>query len=454
MPDSITKQCPLCFEDIHAQAIKCKHCGSMLSDAPPSSGSIGGITLVRQALASRYEIQEEIGRGGMATVYRAVQKNLNRPVALKVIHQNLVHDSEFVARFHREAQVCASMQHPNIVTVYDEGELGGVHFMAMELLDGRDLHHIIRQQGKLSVEQTLAWLKPIVQALQYAHSRGIIHRDIKSSNILVSNNGRPVLMDFGIAHAASGTRLTQTGLVIGTPEYMSPEQAEGRQLDHRTDIYSLGIVLYECLTGNVPFKGDSPLSVIMKVVNQAPGEPIHLNRQIPAWLNSLVLKCLAKDREQRFSDATLVHNSLSNTGFNEKKILNKIAGRGRRFANLLLDSIFSFVFNYFFAAIFINFLYQTNLLYYWYISNEFLIIFSMFISFFLYFSIVEFLTGRTLAKLITKTKVINENGVKPSFRSILIRTLCRLIPFEPFSFLGSKSTGWHDKLSKTLVVDA
>jgi eukaryotic-like serine/threonine-protein kinase len=323
---SQTKLCPYCSEEIKATAIKCKHCGSMLSDAPPSSGSIGGITLVRQALALRYEIIEEIGRGGMATVYRAVQKNLQRPVALKVIHQNLVHDSEFVARFHREAQVCASLQHPNIVTVYDEGEVSGVHFMAMELLDGHDLHHIIRQQGQLTIEQTLAWIAPVAKALEYAHSRGIIHRDIKNSNILIAGtsagfdsaqpktlSARPVLMDFGIAHAASGTRLTQTGLVIGTPEYMSPEQAEGKPIDHRTDIYSLGIVLYECLTGQVPFKADNPLSIIMKVVNEAPEQPIQLNQKIPGWLNIVVLQCMAKNADQRYNTAAMLYESLTKT---------------------------------------------------------------------------------------------------------------------------------------------
>ena len=304
------KRCPYCDEIIRANAIKCRYCGSLLTDAP-ASGAITDITLVKQALVTRYELQEEIGKGGMATVYKAIQKNLQRPVALKVIHQNLIHDSEFVARFHREAQVCASLQHHNIVTVYDEGELNGVHFMAMELLNGYDLHQLIHRQGKLSVEQTLKWVTPIAEALSYAHHKGIIHRDIKSSNILITQSGRSVLMDFGIAHAASGTKLTQTGMVIGTPEYMSPEQAEGKSIDHRTDIYSLGIVLYECLTGKVPFKADNPLSIIMKVVNEAPVPPIEYNNQIPAWLNRTILQCLAKSPEERFADAEALAHALA-----------------------------------------------------------------------------------------------------------------------------------------------
>jgi serine/threonine protein kinase len=278
MNNNDTKRCPFCNEEINALAKKCKHCNEWLTTTP--SVSLTGVDLVKQALGDRYEIQEEIGRGGMATVYRAVQKSLDRTVALKVVHQNLLHDTEFVARFHREAKLCASLSHPNIVTVHDEGEVSGVHFMAMEYLEGHDLRHLIRSRGRLTPEQTLQYLLPVAEALDYAHGRGLIHRDIKSANIFICGSGasttlsgrRVVLMDFGIAHAAAGTQLTKAGTVIGTPEYMSPEQADGRVVDHRTDLYSLGVVMYECLTGRVPFTSDNAVSTIYKVLNEQPDE--------------------------------------------------------------------------------------------------------------------------------------------------------------------------------------
>jgi serine/threonine protein kinase len=298
-----TKRCPFCDEPIRVNAIKCKHCGSMLTATP--SVSLTGVDLVKQALGDRYEIQEEIGRGGMATVYKAVQKSLDRTVALKVVHQNLLHDTEFVARFHREAKLCASLNHPNIVHVYDEGEVSGVHFMAMEYLEGQDVRHLIRSRGKLTPEQTLQYLLPVAEALDYAHDRGLIHRDIKSANIFICNNpdtersrsARIVLMDFGIAHAAAGTQLTKAGTVIGTPEYMSPEQADGRQVDHRTDLYSLGVVMYECLTGRVPFTSDNAVSTIYKVLNEQPDEAAFGN--ITYRVKVLAMSLLSKNADHR-----------------------------------------------------------------------------------------------------------------------------------------------------------
>ena len=299
-----TKLCPYCKEEIKADAIKCKHCGSMLTDAPDGGMPSDPETPVRNALASRFEIISEIGRGGMAVVYKAKQRNLGRIVALKVLPQQFTHDKEFLDRFHREARAAAQLSHPNIVTIYDEGVENGVHFISMEYLDGVDLHTLIRQKAKLSVEEAVGIVVPIAEALGYAHERGVVHRDVKSSNIKVTGTGRPVLMDFGIAHAASGTKLTRTGTVIGTPEYMSPEQAEGKEPDGRSDIYSLGVVLYEALTGRVPFTGDNPISVVNKVINAQPTQVRQLSANAPDWIGSIVERCLAKRPEGRYQSAT------------------------------------------------------------------------------------------------------------------------------------------------------
>ncbi|MBN1187432.1 MAG: serine/threonine protein kinase, partial [Bacteroidales bacterium] len=211
-------------------------------------------TTIRQALADKYEIQSVIGRGGMATVYKAVQNSLNRLVALKVIHQNLIHDEEFVGRFLREAQICGQLKHQNIVTVYDFGSIGSVHYMSMEYLEGETLREKIKSRGILGVDETVSYMHTIAQALGYIHQKGIVHRDVKSSNIFITNEGRPVLMDFGIVYSKGIESLSQYGAVLGTPEYMSPEQADGRiKADGRSDIYSLGVIMFECLTGRLPF---------------------------------------------------------------------------------------------------------------------------------------------------------------------------------------------------------
>jgi serine/threonine protein kinase len=295
---SNTKSCPFCSEEILETAIKCKHCGSALQDT--MSTSLYADTAIRLALGDKYEILEIIGKGGMATVYKANQKNLNRLVALKVVHPNLIHDTEFLNRFHREAQMAASLNHPNIVMIYDEGSVNGTHFISMEYLEGEDLHCLIRKNGKLSVEDTINITGPIAEALDFAHTKGLVHRDVKSANIIVTKAGRPVLTDFGIAHAASGTKLTQAGTVIGTPEYMSPEQAEGKILDGRSDIFSLGVVLYECLTGSVPFKGDNPLTTIHGIIYDITPPLKKFNSRIPAWMDNIVMCSLAKKPEERF----------------------------------------------------------------------------------------------------------------------------------------------------------
>ncbi|HEX2961522.1 MAG TPA: protein kinase [Ignavibacteriales bacterium] len=305
-----TKHCPYCDEIIRVNAIKCKHCGSDLTVSPGQSGEITTENQIKSVLGNKFEIYEAIGRGGMASVYKAVQRNLNRLVALKVIHKNLLGNKDFLERFHREAQLAASLNHSNIVVIYDEGSSNGVNYIAMEYLDGMDLRSYIQSKGRLPVEETINIIAPIAEALDYAHNKGIIHRDIKSSNIFITSNGRAVLTDFGIAHAASETKLTQTGVVIGTPEYMSPEQAISGQVDAQSDLYSLGVVLYECITGDLPFKGETPISTIYKIVNDRVESITKTVPNAPRWLGSIVNKVLAKNKKNRFKSGKELSHAL------------------------------------------------------------------------------------------------------------------------------------------------
>ena len=299
-----TKRCPYCQEEILEAARKCKHCGEWLEDSPETAStgtlSTNPETLVREAMAPDYDIQKELGRGGMAIVYKAIQESLGRDVALKVLPQGMTHDRKMLERFHREAQSAAQLNHPHIVTIFDEGELNGVHYMAMEYLEGRDLHAIVQEQGPVSPEQGVTLLAPVAEALGYAHKEGTVHRDVKSSNVMVTDIGRPVLMDFGIAYAGSDARLTQTGTVLGTPEYMSPEQARGNEVDARGDLYSLGVVLYEALTGELPHTGGHPMSVVYKVLHESYTPPRQHNEDIPEWLEQIVAKLLKKDPNDRY----------------------------------------------------------------------------------------------------------------------------------------------------------
>jgi len=254
----------------------------------------------------QYQIVEEIGRGGMAVVYRAYQPSLNRQVALKVLPPQFAFNAAFVERFQREARSAAKLNHPHIVVIYDIGQHDELHYIVMEYLDGRTLKQIIEQKGSLSTAQALNIVVQIADALDYAHQRGLVHRDVKPDNIFVSPNGHVTLTDFGIVKAAFDTRLTQTGTLVGTPEYMSPEQAEGAQIDHRTDIYSLGVVLYNMLSGQVPFQGATPQSVLYGHVHKPPPPLSGVHRLV----ETVVFTALAKKPEQRFQQAGQMADAL------------------------------------------------------------------------------------------------------------------------------------------------
>jgi serine/threonine protein kinase len=253
----------------------------------------------------KYKIIEEVGRGEFATVYKAVDTTLDRTVALKVLAPHLLWDYAFVQRFQREARVAANLDHPNILTIYEVGQIEGVYFIAMRFLEGRTLSQILEAEGPLPVSRVRAIIEQVASALDYAHARGFVHRDIKPSNVIVAEDGRATLTDFGLVKAGEGTKLSTTGMVFGTPEYMSPEQAQGEKVDGRSDIYSLGIMLFEMLSGQVPFEADTPLEVSVKHLTAALPLPRAVNPDIPELVERVILKAMAKapeDRYQRVSE--------------------------------------------------------------------------------------------------------------------------------------------------------
>jgi serine/threonine protein kinase/beta-lactam-binding protein with PASTA domain len=261
-------------------------------------------SLLGNILGGRYELEEKIGGGGMAIVYKAKCHLLKRYVAVKILRPELVEDEEFVSRFKRESQAAASLSHPNIVNIYDVGEEKGIYYIVMEYVRGKTLKEYIREKGRLEWDEAIRIALQICSALKHAHKNGIVHRDIKPQNILLSDDGTAKVADFGIARAVTSSTVTMAGAnVIGSVHYFSPEQARGGYVDTKSDLYSLGIVLYEMVTGTVPFEGDTAISVALKHIQEKVKPPMELNPNTPKSLQDVIEKSTEKDQTKRYQTA-------------------------------------------------------------------------------------------------------------------------------------------------------
>ncbi len=260
-------------------------------------------TLIDTLFDGRYRIVRRLGSGGMATVYLAEDEVLGRRVAIKILSGRYANDEQFIERFRREAKSAAGLSHPNIVSIYDRGEAEGTYYIAMEHLDGRTLKQLVLARGPAPVKVAIEYARQILAALRFAHRNGIVHRDIKPHNVIVDAEGRAKVTDFGIARAGAASQVTEAGSIVGTAQYLSPEQARGGAIDQRSDLYSVGIVLYEMLTGKVPFTGDTPVEIAMKHLSETPEPPSSKREEIPHELDLVVMRALAKDPDDRYQSA-------------------------------------------------------------------------------------------------------------------------------------------------------
>jgi len=304
----------------------------------------------------RYKIIKEIGHGSMGIVYEAKDPLIDRIVAIKTINlQNLTPEEkkEYEARFYLEARSGGRLSHPNIVTIHDLGESEGVPYIAMELMEGRELQNLLKSDQLLPIKDTLNIVIQVATGLAYAHEHGIVHRDIKPSNIMVLKGGRVKIADFGIAHMDSWRLNTTHGKLLGSPHYMSPEQVSSSPVDQRSDIFSVGTMLYRMLSGQVPFTGNNTHAITYKIVNEAPPKPSSLNPEIPDMLDSIVLKCLSKNPDHRYQNAFELADDLrtcqekllrGNTDHNQPR--NGIISPGKlrilKFAGILVLAIILF----------------------------------------------------------------------------------------------------------------
>jgi serine/threonine-protein kinase len=262
---------------------------------------------IGQTVGGRYKIEAQLGQGGMSTVYKATDPNLQRTVAVKLIHSHLSNDAEFIRRFELEASAVAQLRHSNIVQVYDFNHDDNLYYMVLEYVPGETLQNRLETLNKagqrLPIEEAVKIIANTCEAVGFAHEQGMIHRDLKPANVMLNSRGQPILMDFGVAKMLGGIQHTATGAIIGTAKYMSPEQARGDRPDERTDLYSLGVMLYEMLTGEPPFDADSTVALLMKHVTEPVPDLRNINQDVPEALVTVVKKALAKDRTERYQTA-------------------------------------------------------------------------------------------------------------------------------------------------------
>lgn len=288
--------------------------GKLSTSQSPAAASQMPTTFmnIAAALEGRYQILKELGRGGMGIVFQAQDKQLNEQVAIKILSPLLSHDAEAIARMKREVSSARRITHPNVIRIHDIAEANGLHYVSMEFFHGTNLRDHVKQSGALSQMQAYNIASQLCDGLEAAHRQGVIHRDLKSQNVIIDHANHVKIIDFGLARTAQAEGMTATGLIMGTPEYMAPEQVAGKKVDERADIYSLGIILYELFTGRVPFTGDSAIAVGFKQLREKPSPPREKNPQLSPELEALILKTLEKDPALRFRSVTELKSALEN----------------------------------------------------------------------------------------------------------------------------------------------